>query len=995
MIYLDLIFNLTLLIALSIVSGFIDKRFARQTASGKVLQGTLFGGAAVLGMYKPLDLGAGLIFDGRSMMISLCALYFGPLAGFIAGTMSALARYSIGGIGLYVGVMVIISSFGIGALGNYSIRPVSRPPSSWILYGFGVVVHLAMMLIMLLLPDGSGWEIMKKIGPPVMLLYPLATVLAGKLLSDQIISMQMLQNLFETKEKLEKTLQSIGEGVLATDDAGRVILMNSAAETLTGWKFKDAFNRGVREVFKYPSSDSSFCADNPLDLANDEFFKAGKNLPGQIIDRSGFCRPISSSRSPIKDNDGNVLGLVLVFSDQSQEFLADEIAQARVRLLKKAENATSQEISPIAVDEMAKISQSHAGMVFHFDKSKKEVVAGHFYFNGKTVETVKKPVELPQMEEKLQFLAESWQSGKFNVANCLVNGWRVFGAMPDEFMRCLALPVSNDVLAAEVYVLAERGFDYSDHEISLLVDFAEMVRQIREKRLAEEQLKESEKLFRVLFEKHSAVKLIIEPFTGKILDANQAAARFYGWSQQQLRQMNIGEINTLPPEDLKEALAGASNNLKNFFEFSHRRADGSIRDVEVFIGSVESGGRSLLHSIIHDVTERKKMEGELRQAQKMETVGRLAGGVAHDFNNMLSVINGYAEFALEQIEPSSPVKKYLGEIIKATNRSIDLTRQLLAFARKQTIYPQVVSLNERVEDMLKMLRHLIGEGIRLAWLPATGLWPIRIDPTQVEQILANLCVNARDAVKGVGKLSVETANHSFSGIEAERNGISQGDYVMLKVTDNGCGIPKEHLANIFEPFFTTKDLNSGTGLGLATVFGIVKQNGGGIQVDSEVGQGTTFRVFLPRFSGVETEVRAEKENVSFCGNGELILLVEDEIDNLSLYQQMLERMNFKVLAAAGPNEALRLASLHSHEIKLLITDVIMPDMNGRELAEKLHQQLPQMKILFMSGYTDNILAGTGVLDNRLSLVQKPFTISDLSRVIKEILEKKEYENGNP
>ncbi|MFZ5949317.1 MAG: PAS domain S-box protein [Candidatus Rifleibacteriota bacterium] len=995
MIYLELVFNLTLLIALSIVSGFIDKRFARQTAIGKILQGALFGGAAVLGMYKPLDLGAGLIFDGRSMMISLSALYFGPLAGFISGAMSALVRYSIGGIGLYVGVMVIISSFGIGLTGHYFIRPASRPPSSWILYWFGIVVHLAMMLIMLFLPDGSGWEIMRKIGPPVMLLYPLATVLAGKLLSDQITSLQMLQNLFETKEKLEKTLQSIGEAVLATDENGRVILMNPAAENLTGWKFEEAQGREACEVFKTTGSDASFCVDNPLNLLADGNLKPGKNIPVQMIDRSGVCRPVSSSLSPVKDNDGKVLGLVLVLSDQSQEFLAVKIAQARERLLKNADNATSQEISQIAIDEMARLSQSLAGMVFQFDKNRNEVISGYFNFNGKTVGTGRVPVEFRQIEEKLPLLAQALQSGHFQFANSMVSGWRMFGAIPDEFMRCLAISVHNESDSAEVFVLAERCVDYADNEISLLVEFAEMVWQIREKRLAEEQLKESEKLFRVLFEKHSAVKLIVEPFTGKILDANQAAAKFYGWSQQQLRQMNIGEINTLSPEDLKKALTSASSGLKNYFEFSHRRADDSIREVEVFIGSIELGGRSLLYSIIHDVTERKKIEGELRQAQKMETVGRLAGGVAHDFNNMLSVISGYAEFALEQVESGSPVKKYLGEIIKATNRSIDLTRQLLAFARKQTIYPQVVSLNDRVEDMLKMLRHLIGEGIKLVWLPESGLWPTKIDPTQVEQILANLCVNARDAIKGIGKICIETANFSVDEEQAGQNSIPTGDFVLLKVVDDGCGIPKENLVNIFEPFFTTKDLNSGTGLGLATVFGIVKQNGGFIKVDSEVGQGTTFRVFLPRYSGDEIEVRAEKESVTFSGNDEMILLVEDEIDNLSLYQQMLERINFKVLPASSPNEAMRLASLHSHEIKLLITDVVMPEMNGRELAERLLKQLPHLKILFMSGYTDNILAGTGVLEERTSLIQKPFTLSDLSIKIKKILEKKELGNGNP
>ncbi len=362
----------------------------------------------------------------------------------------------------------------------------------------------------------------------------------------------------------------------------------------------------------------------------------------------------------------------------------------------------------------------------------------------------------------------------------------------------------------------------------------------------------------------------------------------------------------------------------------------------------DSGTVVALSGYAQDITERKlnevakaKLEAELQQAQKMESVGRLAGGVAHDFNNMLGVILGHAEMAMERADPAEEsLHSNLEEIRKAAERSANLTRQLLAFARKQTVAPKVLDLNETVASMLKMLRRLVGEDVNLVWLPGAELCPVRVDPSQVDQILANLCVNARDAIGDVGKLTIETANSTLD--------------------DDYCATHAEE--RLFEPFFTTKELGKGTGLGLATVYGIVKQNNGFINVTSEPGKGTTFEICLPRHVAANTgPAQAELLTVPVARGRETILVVEDEPAILDMTKTMLERLGYTVLTASTPGEAIRLAGAYTGVIHLLMTDVVMPEMNGHDLAKNLLTSFPALKRLFMSGYTADVIAHQGVL----------------------------------
>jgi len=439
---------------------------------------------------------------------------------------------------------------------------------------------------------------------------------------------------------------------------------------------------------------------------------------------------------------------------------------------------------------------------------------------------------------------------------------------------------------------------------------------------------------------------------------------------------------------LKDCIASGKNVLTPN-EYRIIRKDGEIIYVRS-VGVIErrQGKQPRVFATVQDITERTNLQDQLYQAQKMESVGRLAGGVAHDYNNMLSIIIGYAELALDKLNPTEPLHNDVTAILEAGIRSMNITRQLLAFARQQTIAPKVLDLNESVEHTLKMLRRLIGEDIDLTWRPRAGLWPIKIDPGQIDQILSNLCVNARDAIADVGKITIETDRKSLDEIYcAEHVGFVPGDYVMLVVSDNGCGIETEALKNIFEPFVTTKELGMGTGLGLATVYGIVKQNNGFINVYSEPGKSTTFRIYLPRHGKALIDNKIMDVEEIPRSQGEMILVVEDDNSILKLAEKILMPLDYRVQLAENPFEALKLAEAHSDEISLLITDVIMPGMNGRELSERMQKINPKLKCLFMSGYTANVIAHHGVLNSDVNYLQKPFTKAELALSVRTALDK--------
>ncbi len=476
----------------------------------------------------------------------------------------------------------------------------------------------------------------------------------------------------------------------------------------------------------------------------------------------------------------------------------------------------------------------------------------------------------------------------------------------------------------------------------------------------------------------------------------------YGVTQKEFPSGVDAWMNGLHPEDrewaiaeYQEALSG-EKNFDTVFRIVH--PDGSVKYIKAS-GLVIRGADGTAERMIgvnSDITDAKiseqenaKLEGQLHQAQKMESVGRLAGGVAHDFNNMLTVILGHAQLGLMHLDSTHPVCADLQEICKSAEHSADLTRQLLAFARKQTVTPKVLVLNDVVAEMLKMLLRLIGEDIHLLWQPAPELWQVKIDPSQIDQILANLCVNARDAIEGTGRITIETENRTIDAQYCAVNPeATAGEYVRLSVSDNGGGMDKDTQMHIFEPFYTTKEVGKGTGLGLATVYGIVKQNSGFINVYSETGQGTTFSIYLPRHIGLNNRIMKEYASQEPMRGQETILLVEDEPAILNITAIMLETQGYNVLRAGTPGEAVQIARGAIGEIQLLMTDVIMPEMNGRDLAKNLLSIYPHMKRLFMSGYTADVIAHHGVLDDGVHFIQKPFSLSNMASKVREVLDGK-------
>ena len=532
---------------------------------------------------------------------------------------------------------------------------------------------------------------------------------------------------------------------------------------------------------------------------------------------------------------------------------------------------------------------------------------------------------------------------------------------------------------------------------------------ITARRQAEAALRETQDLLETAVAQSPSGILIGDAPDVTIRLANPAALAMRGGDTRNLTGIDVSE-HTLkwqvyrpdgtpyPPELLPLSRAILNGEQTQDEEIIIRDENGVDHWVNANAAPVrdEAGNITAGIVIFHDFTERKhaeeereRLQSQLLQAQKMESVGRLAGGIAHDFNNILMVIIGSVDLALEKIEPSHPIHTDIIEIRAAALRSADITRQLLAFARRQTRAPMVLDLNECIQGMFKMLRRLIGENIEFELRLQPDLWPLYMDPAQIHQVLANLCVNARDAITGVGKIIVETGMATFTEADSDEHPeIMPGMFDMLMVSDTGCGMDAETRASIFEPFFTTKAADKGTGLGMATVYGIVKQNNGFISVYSEPGKGATIKIYLPRYETAVEEGSAlpgtTTEPLSL-GKGETILFVEDDPSILRIGCKLLERLGYHVLAAVRPREALRLAKEHGGEIHLLLTDMVMPEMNGRELADLILSQYPGIKLLFMSGYTSAGIVHHGVLKEGTHFIQKPFSVDELSRKVRCVL----------
>jgi two-component system cell cycle sensor histidine kinase/response regulator CckA len=611
--------------------------------------------------------------------------------------------------------------------------------------------------------------------------------------------------------------------------------------------------------------------------------------------------------------------------------------------------------------------QASAGMYTHIDGPHSRVPVGSFKI-GKIAQE-RAPHITSDLQNDPRVSDKEWAAQ---------NGMVAFAGYPliveDRLLGVMAL-FSRDELPEDT--------------LDALASVADLISQGIDRKRAEEALRESEERYRDLVE--NAHDLIYShDLQGNYTSMNRAGETITGYTREEALSLSLSK--TVAPESLgkvqemlRRKLAGEKVTA---YEMEIIAKDGRRIPVEANTKLVYQDGVPVgVQGIARDVTERKQLEEQLRQSQKLEAIGQLAGGVAHDFNNLLTAINGYSSLALQRLEDDHPIKPYLEEVKKAGDRAANLTRQLLAFGRKQILQPLPLNLNFAVSDMNKMLRLLIGEDIQLTAKLDPDVGKVMADPGQIEQVLVNLIVNARDAMPRGGHLTIETKNVELDQEYGSRHiGVAPGKYVLLAVSDTGEGMSEEVRRRVFEPFFTTKEKGKGTGLGLSTVYGIVKQSGGNVWVYSEPGKGTTFKVYLPQ---VESETRGPGEKVVEAaprGGSETILLVEDEEVVRGLARRILEQVGYSVVEASRADEALRFWEEHAKEVDLLLTDVVMPEMSGKELADQMKSQCPELKMLFMSGYTDEAIVHHGVLDSSVEFIQKPFTPAGLVKRVRDVLD---------
>ena len=541
------------------------------------------------------------------------------------------------------------------------------------------------------------------------------------------------------------------------------------------------------------------------------------------------------------------------------------------------------------------------------------------------------------------------------------------------------------VLVAQTYA---PGVRYGETERHILQFVSTQVAMAIERKRTEEQLHESERKYRLLFETNPEPMFVYDFETLRILAVNGAAITRYGYSEAEFLALTIRDIRPVEEQGrLEQELARRPDEGAIRTGVRHRAKDGRLFEVDLVARPLEFAGRRARLVLARDVTAQRHLEDQLRQSQKMEAVGQLAGGIAHDFNNLLTAILGSTQLLLQVTPPGDVRREDVDEIRNAGLRAAELTRQLLAFSRRQVLAPKVLELNGVVANMDKMLRRLIGEDVELATTLHAEAGAVNADPGQLEQVLLNLVVNARDAMPGGGRVLIETTRALLRDELVERrHRLPPGDYACLAVTDSGAGMDESTQAHLFEPFFTTKEVGKGTGLGLATVYGIVKQSGGYIWVYSEPGRGTTVRVYLPRVPGAAEPPLPAPELPALRGGHETVLLVEDAAPVRTLARRSLEACGYTVLDAADGPSAIELSARHAGAIAVLVTDVVMPGMSGRELAERLAPTRPEMKVLYTSGYTDDAMVRQGVLNAGVAFLQKPFVPDSLARKVRDVLD---------
>jgi two-component system cell cycle sensor histidine kinase/response regulator CckA len=775
-----------------------------------------------------------------------------------------------------------------------------------------------------------------------------------------------------SEESLAITLQSIGDAVIATDDRGHVTRMNPVAEQLTGLSFADALGRPLSEVFRIVQQGTRASVENPAERVLREGLVVGLANHTLLIAADGSERPIADSGAPIRDARGHVRGVVLVFRDVGEEERQARERQRSDQLLRTA----------YTVGRMVAWEADLETRSLRLSDNVREVL---LLSEASRLERLEDALTLIHPEDRDSVEAAFLKAARGGTGQALR-----FRALP---------PGTGEMLWLEWRSVTRDAPEHGSSVRGVVIDITEAVR-------SEEALRLSEARYRTQFEAAPEAIVTLDVDRGTFVEANENAERLFGYDRGALSRLDPFALSPPLQADgrtsrevgrayIERAMAGE----RPVFEWLHRNAAGEEIPCEIRLVRLPGDGNLCRGSVL-DISERKraeaaqdrleetlrKTEDQLRQAQKMEAIGRLAGGVAHDFNNLLSVILGYGELILAVLPREDPIRDSLEQMARASRRAAKLTAQLLAFSRQQVLSARIIDLNQVIGELGDMLQRLIGEDIELTLaLRAEG--HVCVDPGQIEQVVMNLVVNARDAMPSGGQLAIETADIGLDGEYARTHlDVEPGRYVMLAVSDTGCGMDEATREHIFEPFFTTKEQGKGTGLGLSTVFGIIKQSGGNLWVYSEPGTGTTFKLYLPRAKQGSEPTRTYAPPAETLHGSETILLVEDDDQVRALARTILEKHGYQVHEAATGEDALRLCKQFDGKIDALLTDVVMPHMSGRELAQRLVLLHPATKVLFMSGYTDDAIVHHGVLSSELAFVQKPLLPEPLLARLRQVLD---------
>ena len=753
------------------------------------------------------------------------------------------------------------------------------------------------------------------------------------------------------------TLASIGDAVITTDEAGNNTFLNSKAEQLTGWTNHQAVGRPHSDVFLVINEATREPAEDPVKKILSLGAATRLNNHTLLVSRSGREIPISARAAPLMPPDGRLEGVVLIFRDVSESRKAEAESQRRLQLQ----------------EQIAHIVNAAPAVIYSFRQRA----------DGTTCV----PFASPWVEEVLGASIEELAK----------DGALAFSRIhPDDLAHVLAtieesarnLSVWQCEFRVSIPARGEmwmEGRSVPERETDGGTLWYGFMNDITERKRVEQRLQ----LLTAALES-AANAIVLTDSSGNIIWTNAAFTTMTGYTADEALGQNTRILKSgVQPQSFYKAMWDTLQKGHTWRgEVVNQRKDATLYTEEMTITPVsdERGGIAHFIAIKQDVTQQRTLERQLRQSQKMEAIGQLAGGIAHDFNNVLAVILGNSEVLEEQIDSSDPRRIGIGQIRQAATHAASLTSQLLAFSRQQVVQAVVLDLNAVVSNLEKMLRRIIREDIVIVTNLAPNLHCVKADPLQIEQVLMNLAVNARDAMTKGGRLSIETRNVSVTDdMAAAHPGMVSGDYVVLAVSDTGIGMDNELQAHIFEPFFTTKETGQDTGLGLATVYGIVKQNGGYVEVNSQPGRGSTFKVYLPRIEG-KVEPKTVEESKSLASGFETVLVVEDSVPLLELLRGFLEAEGYTVLYSEDPQEAIRIAQQRDGPISLLITDVVMPAMSGRDLAERLTAMSPPMKVLYMSGYAADTVIQAGLPDSGPGFLQKPFTRNALLSKVRDALD---------